>query len=399
MAQKIRIAFVKFGGLSAGGTERWLQLMAANLPRDLFEVDYFYCDAAPYIGSDYKHADTDPSRLQYMQDAGVHLIKFKVGKKDVTKPTHDWVDTNFWELFDASQYDLVQTAKAGPAEYPYHLMKIPVVEYITLSAGVDSSPNIAWSIHLSQWQRAQWYRAGGALKRSSIIPIPVLPPASSENLRAALGIPANALVAGFHQRNTEEIFSPIPLEAFAQNFTADRHFVIMGGAQKYREQVQQLNLRNVHFVDHAGDASKISEFLNTLDIFAHGRRDGETFGTVFAEAMIHGKPCLSHYSDIGANAQPETMGPAGLFALDAADYAKKLGQLFDDAKLRGQLASKARTHAEMYYSLPACVRELGCVYKRLCNVPSAELDESSQRIPYGVSPLGYLQACYLESEL
>lgn len=28
MIKKIRIAFVKFGGLSAGGTERWLQTMA-----------------------------------------------------------------------------------------------------------------------------------------------------------------------------------------------------------------------------------------------------------------------------------------------------------------------------------------------------------------------------------
>ena len=33
--KKIRVAFVKFGGLAAGGTERWLQMMAANQPRDL----------------------------------------------------------------------------------------------------------------------------------------------------------------------------------------------------------------------------------------------------------------------------------------------------------------------------------------------------------------------------
>jgi hypothetical protein len=53
LTSSVRIASVKFGGLSAGGTKRWLQMMAVNL-RELFEVDYYYCDAAPCMGS-YKH--------------------------------------------------------------------------------------------------------------------------------------------------------------------------------------------------------------------------------------------------------------------------------------------------------------------------------------------------------
>ena len=139
--KQIRIAFIKFGGLSAGGTERWLQVIAANLPKEEFFVDYYYCDAAPYISSSFQHADTDPSRLKYLQEHNVNLIKFKVGAKDITKPTHDWVDTDFWDKFDASKYDFVQTGKAGPAEYPYYLLPIPVVECVTLDAGVDNSQN------------------------------------------------------------------------------------------------------------------------------------------------------------------------------------------------------------------------------------------------------------------
>ncbi len=87
MAKSLRIAFIKFGGLAAGGTERWLQMMAAGLPTDRFTVDYFYCDAAPYIGSDFRHPDTDPARVAFMDEAGVNLIKFKVGAKDVTTST------------------------------------------------------------------------------------------------------------------------------------------------------------------------------------------------------------------------------------------------------------------------------------------------------------------------
>ena len=38
----IKIAFIKFGGMAIGGTEKVLQTIAAELPKDKFEVDYFY---------------------------------------------------------------------------------------------------------------------------------------------------------------------------------------------------------------------------------------------------------------------------------------------------------------------------------------------------------------------
>ena len=395
--KKIRIAFVKFGGLSAGGTERWLQMMAANLPREQFEVDYYYCNAAPYVDSNYKHADTDPTRLRYMQDHGVNLIKFNVGAKDITKPTHDWVDTDFWVKFDANQYDFVQTGKAGLTEYPYHLLPIPFIECVTLDAGIDTSQNLAWSFHLSQWQRRAWIRAGGNVRKSSIVPIPVLPPATDKNLRKELNIPIDALVCGFHQRADNAIFSPIPLAAFARIFSSERHFIMMGGGELYRKQAAELGLMNVHFLEHSGDSTQISAFLNSLDIFAHGRRDGETFGTVLAEAMIHGLPCLSHSSLVGDNnAQPETMGPSGIFAHNADEYTEMLKELFENETLRKKLSAKARTHAEQYYSIPACVQKVGNTYKMLAGL-SIEENTSLKPMEYGYSPLGYLQAGDLEN--
>ena len=38
----IKIAFVKFGGMSIGGTEKYLQTIASHLPKDQFEVDFYY---------------------------------------------------------------------------------------------------------------------------------------------------------------------------------------------------------------------------------------------------------------------------------------------------------------------------------------------------------------------
>lgn len=397
MKDKIRVAFVKFGGLSAGGTERWLQMMAANLPQEQFEVDYFYCDSAPYVSSDFKHPDTDLARLRYMQETGVNLIKFHVGAKDITAPTHDWIDTDFWNYFDHGQYDFVQTAKAGPPEYPYYLMSTPVVECVTLSAGIDTSPNLAWSFHISQWQRRGWGLAGGNVAKSSIVPIPVLPPATDKNLRDELGISPDALVCGFHQRDDNAIFSSVPLDAFSRIANPEWHFIIMGGGERYLKQAAELGLANVHFIGHAGDSVRISAFLNSLDIFAHGRRDGETFGTVLAEAMIHGVPCLSHSSLVGNNnAQLETMGPGGMFAYNVGEYTGMLDELFANEKLRNKLSVKAKEHAEQYYSLSACTKKVVETYMELAGLPG-EKKNGPVALDYGYSPLGYLQAGDLEN--
>jgi|GEM_PF-494683 FkbM family methyltransferase len=393
MYKKIRIAFIKFGGLSVGGAERCLQIIAANLPKDQFVIDYYYCDAAPYIGSNYKHGDTNQNHLKYMRDNNINLIKFHVGAKDITTPTHDWVNTNFWKVFDHQKYDLVQTVKAGPAEYPYYLINLPIVEIVGINAGVDLSPNIAWSIHPAQWQKIRWVKQGGSCKKSSVIPVPVFEPCTNENLRTQLNIPESAIVAGFHQRPDFNIFSKIPLQAFAKINNSNHHFVIMGGSKLHRDQGKQLKLKNVHFIQASGDNVLISKFLNTIDIFAHGRKDGETFGIVFAEAMMHGKPCLSHWSPV-SNAQPETMGPAGLFATDLDDYTNKLKLLFENSELRNKLASKAQPHAKEYYSLESCIERFINIYYKVLN--KKYLTTISIPTSYGQSPLGFLYAGKLE---
>ncbi len=60
--QKTRIAFIKFGGLAAGGTEKYLQTLACNLPKDHFEVAYFYTEAVPLLGNSWKTPDTNEER-------------------------------------------------------------------------------------------------------------------------------------------------------------------------------------------------------------------------------------------------------------------------------------------------------------------------------------------------
>lgn len=389
----IRVAFIKYGGLSAGGTERWLQTMAASLPTDRFTVTFFYCDGGELSGLNARYWPTDPNRLAYLADHGVAVREFHVGRVDWSSPEHIWVDTDFWDIFDPQEYDLVQTAKAGPKEYPYYLIPVPVVEFVTLDAGADPSASIVWTIHLSQWQRARWFARGGHFERSSVIPIPAEPPASALDLRCELNIGASDVVAGFHQRVDDRIFSPVPLDAFARIQSSDRHFIIMGGSLRYRQQAEMLDLRGVHFLEHASDPTRISEFLNTLDVFAHGRHDGETFGAVFAEAMRHGLPCVSHYAPAGANAQRETIGPGGYVAKTVNDYATHLEALLSDEAIRQELGEVAQRHADGRFTPERCVADLVQLYTTICH--DGPINAVRLSPEYGESKLGFLWAGHL----
>ena len=144
--------------------------------------------------------------------------------------------------------------------------------------------------------------------------------------------------------------------------------MIMGGGDFYRRQASALGLEHVRFIPASAKPERLSMFLNTLDVFAHGRKDGETFGAVFAEAMMHGKPCLSHRSGV-ADAQPETMGPGGLFANDEDEYVRFLSNLLSDAELRRNLGEKARQHAQQHYSLEGCVSQLAVLYRQVLANP------------------------------
>ena len=149
----------------------------------------FYCDAAPYIGSDFKHIDTDPSRVEYVKKHGVNTVKFNVEFKDVTKSTHDWVNTNFWDVFNEDDYDLIQTGRSGHPEYPFHMInKTPIVDSIHLSGMAENKPNSLKTVLISNEQRDRWIASGGPVDRAVTIPNPLrIPDVGDVNYREEFG--------------------------------------------------------------------------------------------------------------------------------------------------------------------------------------------------------------------
>lgn len=325
---KVSIAFVKFGGMTAGGADRWLQYVAAELPKNRFDVTYFYSGSAA------------PERLAWMRERDVRLVR--VAEKG-RSPTGEWVETDLFEHLDESRFDIIQTAIAGPCEWPYPLFTKPVVQRIALDMGADLTSNVCHAFFMSHWLRRRWSLKGGSRLFSSVIPFGFADKATDADLRHELGIPQHAVVAGFHQREDDDTFSPIPLAAFTKVAKENTWFILMGGSRRYQEQAALLGIDHFRHVPHSADPIRISAFLNTLDVFAQGRRDGETFGYVFAEALLHQKPCLGHAAE--CNAHRETMGPGGLWANSREAYTRHLERLLSDPALRRRLADAGYAHA------------------------------------------------------
>ena len=361
---KIKIAFIKFGGMANGGTEKYLQTIAAYLPKDEFEVDFFYCDAAPYIGSDFKHLDTDASRVEYTKSHGVNLIKFNVGFKDVTKPTHDWVDTNFWDVFNEDDYDVIQTGRSGHPEYPFTMINnTPIVDSIHLAGMGENKSNVFKTVLISQEQKTRWINAGGAPDKAVIIPVPVeVPNNIDESYREEFGW-KDKFVFGMHQRNDIHIFSSIPLEAYDEIESDNTAFLILGGSSNHRKQAKDLGLKNVQFLDTTSDIGLIHKFLNTLDVYAHGRSDGEQCSSSIIEGLSHGLPVISHTAT--SMGQVEQIGDAGEVVDGYEEYSDVMRSMIDDNDYYRQCVTNAVSRYGEIYNVKSIINKFVEIYKEI----------------------------------
>ena len=364
--KKIKVAFIKFGGMAIGGTEKVLQTIAAELPKDKFEVDYFYCDAAPYIGSDFKHIDTDPSRVQYVKEHGVNAIKFNVEFKDVTKSTHDWINTDFWDYFKEENYDVIQTGRSGHPEYPFHMInKTPIVDSIHLSGMAENKVNSLKTVLISNEQKQRWIASGGPMDRAVTIPNPLkIPDVGDVNYREEFGW-QDKFIFGLHQRRDNHIFSPIPLEAYDEIETDDTAFIVLGGSESYQKQAKDLGLKNFKHLPTTGDLELIHKFLNTLDVYAHGRSDGEQCSCAIIEAMSHGLPVISHTAP--SMGQLEQIDNAGKVVENYEQYSSVMLDMFNDKKYYDKCASNSIKRYNEVYKLETVIQRYIDIYKEVTN--------------------------------
>lgn len=325
----MNIAFCKFAGMGNGGCEKYLQSIALLYKQRGHSVNYFYTNAAPSIGSSFVHPDNNADRIALLESKDIILTKIDVGSRSVSLKEFNWIDTNFPNLFHEKDYEYMVTAGDGRAEYPYtDLHDIKIIHTVHGSHPFNK-PNIVKSVLLCRWQAEQWIANGGNRDRVEIIPpIVVVPEVWTKNFRVRHGIPVDAFVYGLHQGKSDA-GSLVSLQAFASLRLKNSYCVFLGGSDNHRQFCIDNNLANVIFLDVTSCVNSIHEFLDSIDVYAHCRVDGEVASACIIEAMFHKKPIISFIGN-GINlGHLEQLEGCGRVCHSVEEYAEEMVRLQD----------------------------------------------------------------------
>lgn len=320
----VKIAVFTYYGLDKGGTEKFLQTVSALLPKDRYIVDYYFIDTIPSKVSIIKK--------NYLLDNNVNLIPYHCEKIEAKKKYVYQINSNFFDVFKGA--DIVLTGSSGFTEQILeHIKKIPIVQTIHYVDGADNQFNISRVLHISNFSKNMWIEKGGDKLRTEMISHPIIIPQYNKiDIRKKFGISVDDFVFGLHQRDNDYIFSDIPLKAYSKIENGNTAFIVCGGSKKYREQAKKLKLKKVYFLDATDSNDIIYSFLESLDVYAHGRYDGELNSTALAEAMYFGLPIITHPSDV-FNGQLEVIDGNGYIARNSEEYAEKMKILFQDKRI------------------------------------------------------------------
>lgn len=145
----------------------------------------------------------------------------------------------------------------------------------------------------------------------SVIPNPILSKVTNDNLKEELGI-NDKFIYGRIARPDSNIYTDINLQAYKRIETDETCFVYVAPNNRARIDAERLKIKNIIFIDPTSDEYVVSKFYNTIDVLCHSNLIGETFGNTIAEAMINGKPVITHIGmSSWPQAQKELLGDKG----------------------------------------------------------------------------------------
>jgi glycosyltransferase involved in cell wall biosynthesis len=334
---KTRILFYHISGLSFGGTEKFLQIIAKYIDKDKFDIYYMY-SPKPRVTTGPTRLD---GRLNYLQGNGIHLIEFDYDSIDTTYPyIVRGMSPSVHDVIRDNNIDLFISAGSGYAEFPFNIIKnIPVV-LINIFGVPNTQNNIKTNICISHAVQEKVMRVTPKDK-TEVIYIQSEQPKDEFRelgleLRRKFGIKDTEVVFGRIGRADDSIFDPIGINAFEQVVKQDAsaHYIIMSPPPVLVNIVKERNIPNVHFLPPSGNEDDVWSFHFSLDALAHFRLDGESFGLNIAESMIAGNPIITHKSHIW-NAHLEYLNSEFSFVCEKDDvtaYADAMRQILQAKK-------------------------------------------------------------------
>lgn len=220
---------------------------------------------------------------------------------------------------------------------------------------------------------ADAYRQAGGRVETVVVhngvdpsPFDSIPVTDAASVRAELGIPPEAKLAGVFGRLTPWKGQHVFLEALESDRLQEVHAAIVGEAlftDEDRHYADQLKERcrtgalagRVHWL---GQRSDIPQLMRACDVIVHSSTEPEPFGRVIVEGMFASRPVIA--AQAGGAVEIVQNGENGLLTApgDASALAEALARLIDDPDFARRIAASGRATAETRFGLEDRVTEL-----------------------------------------
>ena len=109
----------------------------------------------------------------------------------------------------------------------------------------------------------------------------------------------------------------------------------------------------------------IHKFLNTLNVYAHGRSDGEQCSCAIIEAMSHGLPVISHTAP--SMGQLEQIADAGEVVDGYEEYAEVMKKMMYNKNYYVNCKINSNKRYENVYKLDTVIKKYIEIYKEVAS--------------------------------
>lgn len=367
--KKIRVLHY-LRNLNLGGTEKTCQLFFEHADKSKFEVAVAY-----------EKSGIHPRLEEFRKGAAVcngHLFEID---SVVDKRMNG---ASLMSVIGGFTPDILHTYRSGYEEFPEPGIHCEVPHFVETNVFgfYDSNFKIDRSLFMSKWlmdytlRKLKPISRGIMPKRFDFVNNPVEMPYGFDELEITKRWKAEgATVVGRCGRPDNGIYHSLNVESVRllrmQGY--DIRFVVVAPPSNMLDDLARYEIP-FYVIEPTTNPMLLSMFYNSIDIYTHARADGETFGVNIAEAMIHGKPVITHHAvpsvpGMGVFQSQSTLVDSGQTGFvvnnNPAEYAEALQLLIDDKQVREKMGELGRRKAEAEYEIGACMHKLERIYQEI----------------------------------
>lgn len=354
--------------LGLGGTEKTCQLFFEHADKSEFEVHVAY-----------EATGQHPRKKEFEKSAAVCGGQlWEIDSYSNNVKVDGW---SLQSVIDQVNPDILHVYRSGYRDFPEpgHHINVPHFVETNVFGFYDNNPKISRSLFMSKWLMHDTVKKLGIKPdRFDFVNNPVEMPCTAATLPISDRWRSDgAIVVGRCGRPDNGIYNAVSVDAVRllrmQGY--DIRFLVVAPPSNM---IDDLCRHEIPFyvIEPTVDPLVLSTFYNSVDIYTHARADGETFGVNIAEAMIHGKPVITHIATPSVpgmgvfQSQTELVdtGKTGFVVNNTpSEYAEALKILIDDESMRRTMGDFGRRKAEAEYEASVCMHKLENIYREIVN--------------------------------